>query len=237
MANQYSSGKVGFKLYGVTNGAMQKARQEISRITNDAVQLNYSLYGADCYVELIKGDASDLLFDEGVKSFITTFSKCIYANENISLQESAVALLKISAKQLCTAESFTGGAIANAIVSVSGASEVFYEGMVCYNTNSKIQRLGVNPITVKNHTVVSREVAFEMVYGLLQSGNCDVAVATTGYASPTGDERKPCGLCYIAVGDENKIEVFKFNFKGNRSQIIEQGKQNALLALNKILRG
>ncbi len=238
MLNEYNQGKLTFKLYGVEEDSLKEFEAYLKANISNDIFIEFSYCGDDCTLFLIKGEgASNELFDRAVKSFINTFASYIYANQEISLAENAVALLKVAGKRLCSAESFTGGSIAREIVLVPGASEVFFEGLVCYNTNAKIQRLGVDPITVKNHTVVSREVAFEMVRGLIDSGNCEIAVATTGYASPTGDSSKPCGLCYIAVANEQRAEVFRYNLKGERNQIIKKGTELALFQINKLLRG
>ncbi|MBQ7407714.1 MAG: CinA family protein [Clostridia bacterium] len=238
MLKDYSSESVAFKLYGQLGDSLQKAEKKIEHMSNGQITLLAQESDGDYLAVIaVKPNTDPLLLDDVLKSFIKTFSAFIYANEDISLQELAVQLLKISGKKLCTAESFTGGAVANAIVSVPGASEVFFEGLVCYNTLSKQQRLGVLPQTVREYSVVSKQVAFEMVKGLLSLENCDVAVSTTGYASPTGDDKKPCGLCYIGVATENKAQVVKYNFKGSREQIINQGKKAALFALCKLLKG
>ena len=238
MLNEYNQGKLTFKLYGVEEDSLKEFQAYLKANISNDIFIEFTYCGDDCTLFLIKGEAaSNELFDRAVKSFINTFAPYIYANQEISLAENAVALLKVAGKRLCSAESFTGGSIAKEIVLVPGASEVFFEGLVCYNTNAKIQRLGVDPITVKNHTVVSREVAFEMVRGLIDSGNCEIAVATTGYASPTGDSAKPCGLCYIAVANEQRAEVFRYNLKGERNQIIQKGTELALFQINKLLRG
>ena len=238
MLNEYNQGRLIFKLYGVEESSLTEYKKYLLANFGGGVTADFERKGDDFTLYLWKEDGADnQLFDRAVKSFINTFSSFIYANEEVTLAENAVALLKIASKTLCSAESFTGGAIANAIVRVPGASEVFYEGLVCYNTNAKIERLGVSPITVKSHTVVSREVAFEMVRGLIEGGKCDIAVATTGYASPTGDKEKPCGLCYVAVANEQRAEVFRYNLKGTREQIINKGTELALFAVNKLLRG
>ena len=237
MFSQYQKGQEVFKLYGVPKDALNKAKTQIEQKSLGKICLDYSVDNQDALCKITNNSSDLVLFDEIIKSFINTFSKFIYANEDISLANNAVQLLKLSGQTLCSAESFTGGAFANAIVSVSGASEVFYEGIVCYNTDSKIKRLNVQPLTVKTHTVVSREVAFEMVRGLIESGNCDVAVATTGYASPTGDESKPCGLCFIAVANKQSAQVTRHVFSGSREEVIRQGKEYALFALCKLLRG
>ena len=237
MVNQYQNGKEVFKLYGLKEETLARACEQVSKISGEKVKMTFTLENEDACVVIEKAGADDKLFDETLKSVIKTFSSFIYANREVSLAQNAVDLLKVSGRKLCVAESFTGGAVANSIVQIPGASEVFYEGIVCYDTNSKIRRLGVNPLTVKAHTVVSREVALEMVQGLLEDGNCDIAIATTGYASPTGDPSRPAGLCYIAVANEQKAEIIRCNFSGTREQIIESGKRTALFSLNRILRG
>ena len=138
-----------------------------------------------------------------------------------------VQALKQKGLTVSTAESFTGGQIASAIISHSGASEVFYEGIVCYNTRSKITRLGVKEQTVQAFGVVSSQVATEMVQGLLNTKNCDIAIATTGYADNTADSGQ-VGLCYIAVGDKKTIIVEENVYSGTREQVTSWATARAL---------
>ncbi len=234
MLDNYKKGRFIFKLFGDLEKQLNSAKEKILTLSDGKVQLLVSSNGEDFTVELLSEQGYDAILDETLKIFINTFVDFIYANEVIDLATQAVRLLKISDLTLKTAESFTGGAIANAIVKVPGASEVFFEGLVCYNTQSKIDRLGVDSLTVKQHTVVSREVAFEMAKGLIESGNCDFAIATTGYASPTQDGNG--GLCYIAVANELKAEVFRYRFSGTREEIMQKGKDYALFKLIRMLR-
>ena len=236
MFDGYQSGKLIFKLYGVEEDKLASAKNQILDLSNSNAQLNFSSCSEDYTVEIIKSGNDASAFDKAVKAFINTFSSYIYANESVDLATQVVRLLKLNGSYLCSAESFTGGAIANSIVKISGASEVFYEGIVCYNTQSKIDRLGVNPLTVKTHTVVSREVAFEMVKGLIDGGKCNVAVATTGYASATPGENNG-GLCYIAVANETKAEVFRYKLSGDRQEVMKKASDIALFKLVKLLRG
>lgn len=154
----------------------------------------------------------------------------------MSKQEELVSLLKEKNLKLSVAESFTGGLISEKIVSVSGASEVFYEGMVCYNAQSKIDRLNVKESTISEKGVVSAETAFEMATGLLKTGNCDLAIATTGYSDVNEDD-KQIGLCYVAVGFEGKIAVSKNVFDGTRRRIMERASSKALDMAFKIVSG
>lgn len=236
MLDSYKRGEAVFKLFNLKEQTLLLAKEKIESITEGQVVLDFKNSFGDITVFLRVNGTSPSLFDKTLKSFINTFKRYIYADYECLLNESAIQLLKISGRKVSVAESFTGGSVASSLTAIPGASKVFYEGFVCYDTMAKIQRLGVSPSTVREHSVVSREVAYEMVRGLLNNSSCDVAVATTGYASPTGEQDKPCGLCFIAVGDERKIEVFQYNFSGERNEITSMGKNAALFELNKFLK-
>ena len=108
--------------------------------------------------------------------------------------------------------------------------------MVTYSNESKVKRLNVNKADLDRHGAVSAVVAYQMAAGLLRSGNCDVAVATTGIAGPKSDDtEKPVGLCYIAVGMKDGVHTYKLNLTGNREEITETAKNTALfLAIKKL---
>ena len=146
-------------------------------------------------------------------------------------------LLKLRGKRISVAESFTGGGVGRRIVSVPGASEVYFEGLNTYNGQAKVNRLGVSQATLSQKGAVSKETAYEMVCGLLNTGNCDIAIATTGLAGPNGDEfGKPVGYCCIAVGTRERISVYQYNFEGNRKEITEKAINYALSLAYKSLK-
>lgn len=171
------------------------------------------------------------------KNFLTEFSDKIYATNDVLPERLLVELLKTRSMKISVAESFTGGNISAAITSVSGASGVFYEGQVVYNENAKAARLGVSKKSLNEYKPVSKQVAYEMCLGLLKTGKCDVAISTTGIAGPNSDDSNfPVGLCYIGVGTQEKITVYKFNFKGGRSDVVNQGVKSAIcLAIKNLL--
>ena len=227
-----------FKLFGLPERAMQAASVKLGEMYLGKVSLDYTVCDGDVLARLdFKEDCSDVERDAILKTFLNTFKDFIYANENISLAEMAVKRLKMGNRLLKTAESFTGGGIANSIVKIPGASEIFYEGLVCYNSEAKSNRLNIPAGFIHEHGVVSREVATRMVQGLMAGGNCDVAVATTGYASATGNENEPKGLCFIAVGNEIGVTVRKYNFDGDREEVMRQGINAGLFLLCKSLSG
>ncbi|MBO4323410.1 MAG: CinA family protein [Clostridia bacterium] len=150
------------------------------------------------------------------------------------IQEELVAALKAKKLKISTAESFTGGEIARRIVGVSGASEVFIEGIVAYSERAKTKRLGVKNSTLEKFKPVSEEVASEMLGGIEK--DCDLAISTTGLAGPNSDDSGfPVGLCFIGVSFKGKRTIYKYNFTGNRNEIVSKGAETALLlALDKI---
>lgn len=136
----------------------------------------------------------------------------------MSIEKQTVELLKSKKLKLATAESCTGGLISKRITDVSGSSEVFEGGVVCYSNRFKENVLGVSRKTLKKYGAVSRETAREMVKGVLSLTKADIAVAVTGIAGPSSDDtNKPVGLVYIAVSDGKSTIVKKLlnNFTGD----------------------
>jgi nicotinamide-nucleotide amidase len=138
--------------------------------------------------------------------------------------------LKISKKMLVTAESCTGGWIAQCVTEVPGSSLWFDRGFVTYSNAAKIQMLGVKAKTLEMYGAVSFETAKEMVCGALEHSEADLAIAVTGIAGPDGGtEEKPVGTVFIAWATKaGDIRVKKSQFSGNRHQIRAQTVQMAI---------
>ena len=148
-----------------------------------------------------------------------------------------LAWLKLRRRKISVAESFTGGGIAKRLTSVSGASEVYFEGLNTYDELSKINRLGVSEFTLRSAGTVSDQTAYEMATGLLNTGCCDIAIATTGLAGPKTDRSmQPVGLCFIAVGVKEQVLVYRYKFDGSRQEITEKAINYALHAAYKQLK-
>jgi len=117
---------------------------------------------------------------------------------------------------ITTAESCTGGLIAGALTSVSGASACVSAGFVTYSNDAKQQALAVSAETLVAHGAVSEEVACEMALGALKVARADLALAVTGIAGPGGgSDEKPVGLVYIALAlraDRSFVKVEQHQF-------------------------
>lgn len=179
-----------------------------------------------------------MVTDQIVRILASELKDYVYAMEDTSIAKRLVELLTLHRLHIATAESFTGGGVGKAIVSVPGASKVFYEAVNAYDNLSKINRLGVNEYTLRSKGAVSNETAYEMAAGLLKAGHCDVAVATTGIAGPSSDGTdKPVGLFYIAIGSSERVRVFEYRLNGSREEITETAINLALfLAFKEINR-
>ena len=113
-------------------------------------------------------------------------------------------------KTVSTAESCTGGRIAEAIIAVPGASKYFKGGIISYVNEIKETLLGVSAQVLEEKTAVCEEVAIQMVQGACKSLNTDYAIAATGVAGPTGGTKDiPVGTIWLACGSREKQVTLK----------------------------
>lgn len=137
-------------------------------------------------------------------------------------------------KTISTAESCTGGKIAQTLTSVAGSSAYFKGSIVSYATETKINVLGVNAETINKYSVVSAEVAREMAVRIQKLMQTDYAIATTGNAGPTkGDAEAEVGTVFIALATPNEVFVEEFNFGQPREKVIDRAVNKALELLQK----
>ena len=113
-------------------------------------------------------------------------------------------------KTVATAESCTGGRIAEAIIAVPGASKYFKGGIICYVNEVKENLLGVSHQLLEEKTAVCEEVAIEMVKGACRTLKTDYAIAATGIAGPSGGTKEiPVGIIWLACGSIDKVVTCK----------------------------
>ena len=113
-------------------------------------------------------------------------------------------------KTVSTAESCTGGRIAEAIIAVPGASKYFKGGIISYVDEVKESMLGVSREVLEEKTAVCEEVAMQMVSGACKALNTDYAIAATGFAGPTGGTKDiPVGTIWLACGTLEKQVTLK----------------------------
>lgn len=215
---------------GAGENLVRKLLDEAARMSGDKLTYNYKGKLGEDVVEIVyDSSVPKMLTDDVLRLLAEGLGDAVYALDYTPLEGRLVQLLKLRGKKISVAESFTGGGIGKRIVSVPGASEVYFEGVNTYDERAKIKRLGVSEYTLRTVGAVSDETAYEMAAGLLASGDCDVSVATTGLAGPKSDRTElPVGLCYIAVGLKEKVFVYRYKFEGTREEITETAINYAL---------
>jgi len=163
----------------------------------------------------------------------------IFSTADETLEEIVVRVLTKRNQTLATAESCTGGLIANRITNVPGASSVFIAGYVCYANQAKINMLDVDPKLVERHGAVSESVARTLAEHARACAGCDYALATTGVAGPTGGSpEKPVGTVYVGLASADLETIVKrFFFPTDRESFKQLAAQSALdLLRRKILK-
>jgi nicotinamide-nucleotide amidase len=130
---------------------------------------------------------------------------------------------------LGTAESCTGGRIAEAIISVPGASQYFKGGVVSYTNEVKENLLHVSAQVLAEQTAVCEEVAREMVIGACDALNCDYAISATGVAGPGGGTAEiPVGTIWLGYGSKDDVRTFKLTDDFGRDINLEIATNKAL---------
>jgi len=162
----------------------------------------------------------------------------IYGNDDNTLESVVAGKLIAHQLTIATAESCTGGLIANRLTDISGSSGYFKQGIICYSNQSKIEQLGISEKTLTAHGAVSRETALEMARSIRQVAKTDIGLSTTGIAGPTGGSSvKPLGTVYIGLSMTGRDEVYHFQYNRNRLSNKIFFSQMALNQLRLALKG
>ena len=143
-------------------------------------------------------------------------------------------LLTQQNKTIATAESLTGGKIAQILSAVPGASHYFKGSVVSYATETKISVLGLSEELIKEHSVVSAEVAKEMAIAIKRIMKTDYAIATTGNAGPSkGDSNAEIGTVFIALATPDEVRAEEFDFGQPRDKVIDRAVNKSLEMVQK----
>ena len=139
---------------------------------------------------------------------------------------------------IVTAESCTGGMIAEALTEIAGSTAWFDRAYITYSYESKKEMLGVREITIQNKGAVSQECVEEMALGALQQSHAKVSIACSGIAGPGGGSPdKPVGTVWLAWAVQGQGEVVsqRFRFEGDRQMVREKTTEAALMGVMKLL--
>ncbi|HVK97047.1 MAG TPA: competence/damage-inducible protein A [Flavisolibacter sp.] len=160
----------------------------------------------------------------------------LVTDEDTSLEEAIIKILREKKVTLATAESCTGGYIAHLITSIAGSSDVYKGSIISYANEVKQDLLNVSRNTLTEHGAVSKKTVKEMLQCVLQQIKSDYGIATSGIMGPTGgSEAKPVGTVWIAVGNNLGSVAQHFHFRFDRTRNIELTAYAALNMLRKYI--
>lgn len=160
---------------------------------------------------------AEVLIEPVKKMIYERLGSYIYGEDNQGLEDVVGQMLVDKRLTVATAESCTGGMVAETLINYPGISKAFKEGFITYSNEAKIKYLGVGEETLMEYGAVSEETALEMVKGLQKQTGVDVGISVTGIAGPGGGtSEKPVGLVYIGIAIKERVKVFKINTVGTR---------------------
>lgn len=158
--------------------------------------------------------------------------------KDFSISEAVGEILLNQNKTIATAESCTGGMIANELTNIPGSSAYVLGGIVSYSNEVKVKQLGVSEADIKSLGAVSKEVALQMAKGVAERLGSDVGISTTGIAGPRGgSEEKPVGTVWIGYWSEDEHFAIKALFTKDRLLNKERSMRIALEITRRVLKG
>jgi nicotinamide-nucleotide amidase len=179
---------------------------------------------------------AELLLDGLAGQIEERLGDAIFAFRGERMEEVVGLRLAVNGFTLATAESCTGGLIAERITEVPGSSVYFREGVVAYSNEAKVRLLGVPSDLIAEYGAVSAPVAEAMADGVRLRADADFGISVTGIAGPDGgSDDKPVGLVYIALSDDAHTEHRKLLLPGDRQLIRWRASQAALDLLRRRL--
>jgi nicotinamide-nucleotide amidase len=160
----------------------------------------------------------------------------IFARSEQTLEEVVGMFLVLKNATVATAESCTGGLIAERLTDVPGSSRYFMSGVICYSNESKMELAGIPPLLLEMQGAVSAEVARGLAEGIRSRAGTTIGVGVTGVAGPGGGStEKPVGTVHIAVAMPSGTQERQFSFPGDRDKVRWWASQAALDMLRREL--
>jgi nicotinamide-nucleotide amidase len=225
--------------YGIGESLLAETIENWENNLPDFIKLAYLPSPGRVRLRLSARGTDKEFLEKSISENVTSLSK-ILGNSIVGFEDDETLeivigrLLTQQNKTIATAESCTGGKIAQILTSVSGASNYFKGSIVSYATEAKISVLGISENSIKIHSVVSAEVVKEMAINVRKMMKTDYAIATTGNAGPSkGDSEAEVGTVFIALATPNEVIIEEFNFGQPRDKVIDRAAIKSLEMLRK----
>ena len=163
------------------------------------------------------------MIEEQVRNLYRVIPHLIYAENEESLEEVIRKFLIEKHQTICTAESCTGGKLANMITSVAGSSSYFKGSVIAYDNSVKVKLLDVDPEVINKYGAVSENVVVQMAENSRRLLETDFSISTSGIAGPDGgSNEKPVGTVWIAINSKKGTIAEKYVFGNNKITNIDR---------------
>lgn len=203
------------------------------------VEIGYRLRFPEVHLRLVTQSYEqkeiDKRFEAAVKILSGKLGQSLFSTDGKTLEESTAELLFATKLTVSTAESCTGGLVANLLTDIPGSSAYFNRGVVTYSNEAKVEILGVSGGDLEKYGAVSAPVAEQMAEGVRKLSGTDIGIGISGVAGPGGGtEEKPVGTVFIGFSS-GKGGTFseKFRFQGNRKEIKQISASTAINLVRK----
>ena len=184
----------------------------------------------------MSGDEATQLLDAAVAELRPIIGDHIYGEDDDDLAEVVLHQARERSLRIAVAESCTGGMLGARLTAVPRSSDVFIGAVVAYHDDVKVNLLGVDPKTLREHGAVSESTVRGMATGIRRALGGEIGVAITGIAGPSGGSpEKPVGLVWIAAEVGDHVRTSHRVYPGHREEIRQRASQGALDLVRRML--
>jgi nicotinamide-nucleotide amidase len=223
------------RFFGASESAIAKSLADAGG-DGDGVEVTICARDFEIHVDVYVEPQAEERADELLGRLTAPLERYLFSSDERPVEELVLDLCRGRGWALATAESCTGGMVAERLTSVPGSSEVFRGAVVAYADEVKAQELGVPAEVLERHGAVSAETAAAMAAGARERLGADVAVAVTGIAGPGGGRAdKPVGLVYLHAEGPSGGRSADFVFPGDRDGVRRRAAVTALHLLRRLL--
>jgi len=228
-------GLLKLRFFGASESTVAKALADAGG-DGGGVEATICARDFEIHVDLVVAPGAEPRADELAERLVSPLEQYLFSRTEQPVEEIVLELCRARGLTLSTAESCTGGMVAQRITSVPGSSDVFVGSIVAYADEVKAQELGVPAELLDRYGAVSAETAEAMAAGARTRLGTDVAVSVTGIAGPGGGtEEKPVGLVYLHAVSPDGARSADFVLPGDRSTIRRRAALTALHLVRRLL--
>jgi nicotinamide-nucleotide amidase len=223
------------RFFGASESAVAKALADAGG-DGDGVEATICARDFEIHVDLVVDAGAERRADELTAELVAPIERYLFSRDERRVEEIVLDLCRERGLTLATAESCTGGMVAQRLTSIPGSSAAFVGAIVAYADEVKSTELGVPAEVLERNGAVSSETAAAMAQGARERLGTDVAVAVTGIAGPDGgSDEKPVGLVYLHAVGPNGARGVDFVFPGDRESIRRRAAVTALHLVRRLL--